>query len=131
MKRANGAGNISKLSGNRRKPWRARKSVILNGKQQWIEFGCFRTKEEAEIALISEWGSNVYFISDGEFIKIGKSNNVERRLLELQTANPRKLKLLNTIKCENETSAFALESFLHSILQSVHQNGEWFHLPMN
>lgn len=130
MRRENKSGSITKLSGNRRKPWRARKTFVCDGKQRFIDIGCFKTKEEAEIALHSEWGSNIYFISDGEFIKIGKSNNVNRRLRELQTANPRELKLLKVIECKNETAAFELEVFLHKILQSTHQNGEWYYLPI-
>lgn len=131
MKRRNGTGNISKLSGNRRKPFRARKSIIENGEQSFIDIGCFKTYEEAEQALNEkEWGSNVYFISDGEFIKIGKANNVERRMKELQTGNPKKLEILKIIKCSNEQEAYELERFLHSILHSVQSFGEWFHLSM-
>lgn len=57
MKLPNGYGSVIKLSGNRRKPWRARKTsgYILNdnGKtvQQYIELGCYETKAEALKAL--------------------------------------------------------------------------------
>jgi hypothetical protein len=130
VKRQNGKGSITKLSGNRRKPFRARKSVMSNGKQIYIDIGCFKTYKEAETALNDEWGSNVYFISDGEFIKIGKANNVERRLKELQTGNPKELKILRIIKCTDEYAAYELETFLHSMLHSVNSIGEWFHLSM-
>ena len=134
MKRANGTGSIYKLSGNRRKPWIVRSSVVIDGKQRYTNLGYFETREKAERFLLSESGveigSNVYFISDGENIKIGKANNPEKRLAQLQTGNPRALRLLNVIKCETENDAFELESFLHTILQSTHLNGEWFHLPI-
>jgi hypothetical protein len=130
LKRQNGKGSITKLSGNRRKPFRVRKSIMKNGKQIHIDVGCFKTYEEAEIALNDEWGSNVYFISDGQFIKIGKANNVEKRMKELQIGNPHKLKILKIIKCSNEHSAYELERFFHSILHSVNKSGEWFHLSM-
>lgn len=73
--------------------------------------------------------SFVYFISDGEFIKIGKANNVELRLKQLQTANARKLTVLKTIPFITEKDAFDTEQFLqvafaeHSIC-----DGEWFHI---
>lgn len=66
MKLPNGFGNISKLSGNRRKPWRARKTdgwEIVDGKlkQKFINVGCYETKSEALIAL-SEFNKNPYDI---------------------------------------------------------------------
>lgn len=53
MRRANGAGNISKLPGKRRKPWRARVTIGWdeNGKQLYKTVGYFATKKEAEIGL--------------------------------------------------------------------------------
>ena len=51
-KRMNGMGSITKLSGNRRKPYRARKTAgFKDGKQIFIDIGCFATKREAEEAL--------------------------------------------------------------------------------
>lgn len=134
MKRANGTGSIYKNSGNRRKPWIVRKSAVIDGKQRYTNLGYFETREKAERFLLSELGvetgSNVYFISDGDYIKIGKANNPEKRLVQLQTGNPKTLKLLNVIECKTEKEAFELEAFLHTILQSTHQTGEWFHLPV-
>ena len=56
MKLPNGYGNISKLSGNRRKPWRVRKTdgwEIVDGKlkQRFVNVGCFETKALALQAL--------------------------------------------------------------------------------
>lgn len=67
MKLPNGYGSVIKLSGNRRKPWRARKTsgYILNdnGKtvQQYIELGCYETKAEAlkDLAKYNECPYNV------------------------------------------------------------------------
>ena len=48
-----------------------------------MELGCYKTYEEAEFVLQGgEVGSNVYFITDEEFIKIGKANDVEDERLK-------------------------------------------------
>lgn len=92
--------------------------------------GYFSTKEEAEKALSEEWGSNVYFIGDGEYMKIGKANDVNKRLQMLQVGNPKKLVIIEVIECKDETAAYQLEHFLHSLFQSFRHKGEWFYLPM-
>lgn len=70
--------------------------------------------------------SVVYFISDGEYIKIGMSYNVEKRLAALQTSNPRALKLLRTILVPNEDWARYLEQELHKHFGEKRVAGEWF-----
>lgn len=64
MKLPNGYGNISKLSGNRRKPWRVRKTdgwEIVDGKEKqvFINIGCYETKALALQAL-AEYNANPY-----------------------------------------------------------------------
>lgn len=69
MKLPNGYGNISKLPGNRRKPWRVRKTdgwdivVDKNGeeklKQKFINIGCYETKSLALQAL-ADYNKNPY-----------------------------------------------------------------------
>jgi integrase len=56
MKLPNGYGSITKLSGNRRRPWRVRKTdgwEMENGKvkQKFINIGCYETKSLALQAL--------------------------------------------------------------------------------
>lgn len=60
MKRSNGSGNISKLTGKRRRPWRARVTSGWdeNGKQLYRTVGYFATKKEAEKALALYAGSS-------------------------------------------------------------------------
>lgn len=64
MKLPNGYGSISKLSGNRRKPWRVRKTngwEIVDGKlkQKFLDIGCFETKALALQAL-AEYNNDPY-----------------------------------------------------------------------
>ncbi|MFW6246864.1 MAG: GIY-YIG nuclease family protein [bacterium] len=65
---------------------------------------------------------NIYFISDGTNIKIGKSKEVDIRKKQLQTANSSSLQVLYII--ENTPSTF--ESFVHKICQDFRITGEWF-----
>ena len=92
--------------------------------------GYYATKEEAEQALKNngEYGSTVYFISDGDCIKIGKSDNVERRLKEFQTGNSKKLSVVRTIPCKSPKEAYDLEFFFHKMFKPFKQNGEWYKL---
>jgi len=63
----------------------------------------------------------IYFISTGEFVKIGIANNPKQRLRDLQTASPVKLKIIYTIPgTEN------LEKILHNIFDEYRECGEWF-----
>lgn len=69
----NGFGNISKLSGNRRKPFRARKTIGYNenGNQLYETIGYYKTYTDAFEALV-EYNKNPYDLSQkdltlGEF----------------------------------------------------------------
>ena len=72
--------------------------------------------------------SNVYFISDGTYVKIGKSNNVINRLSLLNTGNAATLTLLGYILQESEEAAFKLEKELHKLYEKSKVKGEWFNL---
>jgi hypothetical protein len=61
----------------------------------------------------------VYFISDGQLIKIGYSKNVNKRIKQLSTGNGRKLFLLGTIDGDKNR-----EKEIHKQFKS--SNGEWF-----
>lgn len=62
----------------------------------------------------------IYFVTDGEFIKIGWSQNWKRRVAILQIANPRPLKVLavcvGTVLDENR---------LHQSFDRHRSSGEW------
>ena len=78
-----------------------------------------------------EWDnpkSFVYFISDGEYVKIGVGVNPEKRMSELQTGNARELQLICKIPVKTEKDAFALENRLHQEYSAFSKNGEWFNI---
>lgn len=71
--------------------------------------------------------SYVYFIKaeNTNNVKIGVANDVENRLLSLQTSSPFKLKLKVKIKSESPT---LLERTIHYNLRDKQMQGEWFDL---
>lgn len=74
MKLPNGYGTVYKLSGRRRKPWIARKTVGWdNGKQIVSTIGTYKTKSEALQAL-SDYNNNPYdlIVSKSTFADIYK-----------------------------------------------------------
>lgn len=76
----------------------------------------------------------IYFISDGQYVKIGKGMPMDR-LKTMQTGNARQLKLLFTIPLGNipkssastyKTAGIPAEMILHRIFKNYHVRGEWF-----
>ena len=80
---------------------------------------------------IDNIGLCVYFISDGEFIKIGIANSVKKRLNGLQTANARKLNILYVIRVCKPSEAHAIETKLHKYFHEQNTIGEWFSITEN
>lgn len=72
--------------------------------------------------------SNVYVIGPekGPF-KIGITNDVDKRLRALQTANPRKLAVHFSIAAED---AAAIEKAMHAKFGDKRLQGEWFKAPL-
>ena len=66
-------------------------------------------------------GDNLYFISDGEWIKIGRGGSAANRLRSCQTGNPRPLTLI----AEIENIGWQ-EDFWHCCWNRQRGNGEWF-----
>lgn len=76
---------------------------------------------ENVVRLDSRRRQFVYFISDGEAIKIGKSTDPERRLKAMQVGHPKPLWLLGTITEARMTEAQAHAKFADHLVR-----GEWF-----
>lgn len=74
----------------------------------------------------------LYFISDGKFIKIGKTSNLNifERIKSLQTGNPRKLIMIAfQFLNEDEINKFgSLERYYHALFKIHRKKGEWFEL---
>ena len=70
----------------------------------------------------------VYFIQEGNthLYKVGRTNEPLTRLKQLQTGNPRRLKLYRAIECRDLASACRLELNLHKYLAGQKVFGEWY-----
>ena len=69
----------------------------------------------------------VYFIQKGYgSIKIGVSDNPEKRLKQLQTGNHGSLFIIAKFPFETRREALSLEYDLHKMFKNDKINGEWF-----
>jgi len=73
--------------------------------------------------------SVVYFIKAGYTqYKIGVSENIEKRLIQLQTGNPNRIKVVHIQEYSDMMIARTIEKHLHRMLKEYRLNGEWFEL---
>ncbi len=72
----------------------------------------------------------VYIIQSGfkekAPVKVGMSDDPNKRIKQLQTGNPLELRLLLSIKCTSRDHAYNLERTLHTLLSSNNIMNEWF-----
>lgn len=68
----------------------------------------------------------IYGICDNDLMKIGYTNNVDKRLFSLQTGNPRILTCVFSYAIENKQLAQQIEKLCHSRYNNNKINGEWF-----
>ena len=72
----------------------------------------------------------LYLIEDGEYTKIGVSDNPKKRLLDLQVGNPRPLKLVTVIEYKCDRTAYLVEQCLHGFWGDCRACGEWFNVSV-
>lgn len=63
----------------------------------------------------------VYAMKCTSFVKIGWSTQVDRRLNQIRSCNPREVHLLGTVR-----GTVGDEYMLHLVLRQEHYRGEWF-----
>lgn len=68
----------------------------------------------------------IYLITDGEFIKLGKSKSVKQRFSAHQTSNPRELTIIAAFECIDDHQA---EKHLKDKFAQCQVRGEWFDVP--
>jgi hypothetical protein len=70
--------------------------------------------------------SYVYIITNGEDFKVGVSVNPKKRLKQLQTGNPKKLRLVAVFEVEKK-DVFKMEKEAHASISCWYmKSGEWF-----
>lgn len=68
----------------------------------------------------------IYLVSDGQFVKVGgTTNNLQKRINELQTGNPRKLKLLGSYQVSYLLQS---ERMVQDLYKDRNVLNEWFDL---
>lgn len=95
----------------------AREKALISGRQPISEIDKVRLREHA-----SDF-TNIYFIlcSATGSIKIGRADNVQKRLSTLQISSPAALRLLGSVRAH-----LTFENFLHSLFAAHRIRGEWF-----
>ncbi len=67
----------------------------------------------------------IYIVKTNEFYKIGRTNNIKRRIKELESLNPFDVEL---ILYQKKLYSKTVEAFLHAEFRDKNIKGEWFKL---
>ncbi len=68
-----------------------------------------------------------YIVKCGEYVKIGYSKNMARRMEVLRTHNPHEPEVLALLPFDTELAAREREQWMHRLLPNCHVVREWFH----
>lgn len=67
----------------------------------------------------------IYVISCSKYHKIGRTRDINKRVYQISTSNPHKVRLVTSVWVKNSVG---LENILHSAFGSYRKQGEWFRL---
>ena len=94
----------------------------------WREFEELRDWLEAALKSQCLTPGQVYFVQEDEshFVKIGKAQDVSKRLSGLQVGSPHVLSIYHTVQCPDDYSD--AERCLGEMFRTNHVRGEWYKL---
>lgn len=106
--------------------------------QDYKEFPKYATQEDIDKFLDrylktfptekSRTAGHVYFLKCGEYTKIGKTTNLDKRIEGLSTIIPEEVKLLHVIKSNDYSKC---EKYFHDKYKNKRKKGEWFILSVS
>lgn len=86
----------------------------------------YLNKKYIERVLVESIDYCTYFLTDGEYVKIGVAASLPNRVKQLQTGNPRKIKAMFVIPAAVQSDSLKTERKLHEYFGKKKVLGEWF-----
>ncbi len=83
----------------------------------------FNLSELLLYCAIKTSSGKVYLYKAGKYYKIGRTNDINRRDIEIKLQLPFEAKLIHSIETSDPVG---IESYWHNLFKPRRQNGEWF-----
>lgn len=98
--------------------------IIERAWRDFVEGEPYEPDPEKRLLTLADGGAHwVYFIANGDTVKIGVAYNVRKRLTDLQISSPVRLRLIGLLRSDRFR-----EGDVHARFQGLRIRGEWFWL---
>ena len=108
-----------------------RERAIERGEEDLISFlpEVLSSAPASDRASSSKMGEGwVYLLQSGKYFKIGRSDELEKRVKQISISLPEKVKLVHAIQTDDPPG---IEGYWHRRFADRRANGEWFQLSSN